>query len=176
VRISAALALCALAELWLVAIWLWPGLPERIPMHFDLAGTPDREVERTLLNWFLLPGFGTALGLLFAFALPAWIRGLAARNSPHLNVPRKRDFAALSPEARVRAVAPMLVMLRLVAAEVALLFGLVLLGCARVASGAWQTMPALLLWPAVVVLLATALGSLPFGVAAVKRELASTRD
>ena len=171
-RASAVLAFVMLAALWLVALWLWPGLPARIPSHFDAAGQPDGHLPRSVIAWFFLPSLATLVGLAFAFALPAWIRSMAAKNAPYLNVPRKRDFAALDPAARVRAVGPLIVMLRLVSAEVTLLFGVILLGSARVASGAWQRLPQMLVWAPVLIVLATALLSLPFGAAAVRRELA----
>lgn len=48
----------AVAGLGLVLIlaasaWLWPQLPERIPMHFDFAGNVNRYGSRAV--WFLLP-------------------------------------------------------------------------------------------------------------------------
>jgi uncharacterized membrane protein len=172
VRVSALVALVALLGLWGCALWLWPGLPARIPVHFDGSGLPDRVVERSAGAWFLLPGIGTAMVLVFAFALPAWILRLAADNSPFLNVPRKQDFARLAPAARQRAIVPMIVLLRTIAAEVALVFGLILWGSARVASGAWNVLPPALVWSSIGALLATTLVSLPFGRRAVERELA----
>lgn len=172
VKVSALVALAALLGLWGCALWLWPSLPARIPVHFDASGLPDRVVERSAGAWFLLPGIGTAMGLAFAFALPAWILRLAANNSPFLNVPRKQDFARLSPAARQRAIVPMIVLLRMIAAETALVFGLILWGSARVASGAWSVLPPTLVWGSIGVLTATALVSLSFSRRAVERELA----
>lgn len=171
VRISTLLPLVALTGLWGLALWLWPGLPERIPVHFDGAGVPDRVVARSAVAWFLLPAIGSAIVLLFALALPAWILRLAQADSPLLSVPRRAEFTRLDPAARQRAILPMAVLLDVIAAEVALLFALILLGSARVASGAWQVLPPVLVWLPVVVLLATALGSVPFGRRAVEREL-----
>lgn len=160
----------ALVALWTCAAWLWPQLPERIPLHFDAHGTPDDFMERTPFAWFLLPGIATVLALVFAFALPRWIRHLAATNASYLSVPRQQDFAALEPAARVRAIEPLIGMLQLVAAELTLLFMLILFGSAKVASGYWSRLPSLVVWPAVLLLLATALGSIPIGMAAVERE------
>jgi len=163
--------LLALTCLWGVALWLWPSLPARVPVHFDGAGVPDRIVERTAVTWFLLPALGTALVLVFAVALPAWILRLAATDSPFLSVPRKADFARLEPAARRRAVAPMVVLLDLIAAESVLLFALILVGSAKVASGAWQVLPPSLMWTSLGLLLVTAGGAMPFGRRAVEREL-----
>jgi len=176
VRASAVLAVLSVAVLWICALWLWPGLPELIPVHFDAGGVPDRFGARTPFNWFLLPGIATVMGLLLAFGLPLWIRRLAASNSLLLHVPNKRDFTALSPESRVRAVEPMLVMLRLVAVEIALLFGILLCGCARIASGALQRLPPSLVWMSLVLMIGTALLSFPFSIAAVRRERARAQD
>jgi len=150
---------------------LWPALPERVPMHFDLTGRADRWVERSWLAWFVLPGLGTAMTLGFALALPRWIRRLAAENSSYLNVPRKRDFARLAPDARLRAIAPMLVLMRLIGAEVSLLFAAILFGSARVASGEWERLPPALAFGSIALVALTAFGSIPFGAASVRREL-----
>jgi uncharacterized membrane protein len=163
--------LLALTGLWGVALWLWPGLPERIPVHFDGAGVPDRLAERTAVTWFLLPALGSAMVLVFALALPAWILRLAAADSPLLSVPRKADFARLEPAARQRAVAPMVVLLDLIAAESVGLFALILVASARVASGAWQALPPSLMWTSLGLLLVTAAVAMPFGRRAVEREL-----
>lgn len=171
-RVSVLLALAALLGLWGCALWLWPALPARIPVHFDGSGAPDRIVERSVGAWFLLPAVGTVMVLAFAFALPAWILRLAASNSPFLNVPRKQELACLPPAARERAVAPMVVLMRTIAAEVAVVFGLILWGSARVASGAWSVLPPGLVWIPIGLLLATTIVSVPFGRRAVERELA----
>ena len=113
-RVLALLPVVALGLLWAWAIHVYPDLPERIPMHFDASGAPDRFAPRSPFNWFLLPGIVTLLVALLAFGLPLWIRRLAARNASYLNVPRKKEFARLSPEARVRAITPIVVLLRVV--------------------------------------------------------------
>lgn len=50
--------------------WLWPQLPERIPMHFDFAGNVDRYGSRG--EWFLLPAVALAVyaGLTFLARVP----------------------------------------------------------------------------------------------------------
>jgi len=161
----------ALVVLWSVALWLWPGLPERIPLHFDGSGTPDRFGARTIANWFLLPGIGSAFVGLFAFVLPPWITGLARRNASYLSVPRREEFARLAPEARARAVQPVIAMLLVLAAEIALLFTTILVGTARVASGAWERLPTALMFACFGLLVATALIWLPLLRGAVQREL-----
>lgn len=165
------LPVTTLALLWCVSLWLWPQLPEQIPLHFDGEGTPDRFGARSLVNWFLLPGLGTLLVALFSFVLPPWIVALARRDSPYLNVPQRAELSKLSPEARVRAVQPVGSMLMVIAAEVALLFTLLQFGTARVASGAWQKLPTTMAFGAVGVLVATTLVWLPLLNRGVRREL-----
>lgn len=174
-RWSLLLPLGGLIVLWAVAISFWGGLPERLPMHFDLAGVPDRWVERTPWNWFLLPGMATALAGLFGAALPAWVLALAASNSPYLNVPRKADFVKLSPAARVRAMQPMVALLDALAGEIALLFTGMLWATRAVADGTWSRLPPLLVWIPIALILLTTLGAIPFASAAVGRELERAR-
>ena len=74
---------------------VYPTLPERIPMHFDLSGRPDRWEDRSFLSWFALPLIATAV---------AGFLELVSRYSvrhPHLwNVPDKRRFLELDPAGR----------------------------------------------------------------------------
>lgn len=161
----------ALVALWATALLLWPELPERIPLHFDATGTPDRYGARTAANWFLLPGLGTGLVLLFAFALPPWVTHLARSNASTLSVPRRADFGRLAPEARVRAIQPVCTMLIVLATEMTALFGMLLVGTARVASGAWKVLPTAMVFGAVGLLLATGVLWIPVLNGAVRREL-----
>jgi uncharacterized membrane protein len=171
-RPLALLPAASLVFLWTLALWLWPHLPEQIPLHFDGAGAPDRFGARTPWNWFLLPGIATALVGLFAFALPPWIASLARNNSAYLSVPRKEDFARLTPDARVRAVSSVGVMLQVIAAELALLFSVMLYGTERVANGVWPGLPTAMVFGAFGLLLSTTLVWLPLFLKAVERELA----
>ncbi len=172
-RLPIAFAVASLAVCWAVAVQLYPELPEQFPVHFALNGTPDRWAPRSLGEWFVLPGIATVLHLLFALGLPAWIRGLAARNSPYLNLPDKALFATLPPAARVRAVTPMLGLLQVVAGLLALLFAAILYGTAKVALGAWTTLPTW--WPllAVPAIAGTGLLAVPVSKRAIARELAA---
>jgi uncharacterized membrane protein len=166
-----ALPVAGLILQWNLALWLWPTLPESIPLHFDGAGTPDRFGPRTALDWFLLPGVATLLVLLFAFVLPPWITSLARRDSPYLNVPHRAELSKLTPEARARAVEPVVRMLIVLATELTLLFSVLQYGSARVASDAWQKLPTAMVFGALGLLLATTLLWLPFLGRGVRREL-----
>lgn len=39
----------------LYALWIYPSLPEQIPVHFDIRGTPDRYAEKSLFYCIILP-------------------------------------------------------------------------------------------------------------------------
>lgn len=74
--------------------WAYPRLPERIPIHFDLAGQPDAWASRST-GWFLLP--------MIALALTLFLHAIAAYSTHHpdtWNVPHKRRFLALDAKAR----------------------------------------------------------------------------
>lgn len=172
-RAFAALPIVGLVVLWSLALWLWPSLPERLPMHFDLQGTPDRYEQRSPTAWFLLPGLATVLAGAFAWLLPPWLLRLARHNSHLLKVPDRNRFRALPTEGRVRALAPTVAMLRLLAAEITLLFAYVLLGTHAVATGAASRLSSLPILLATVAIAATALGSIPFCTRAVRREAAA---
>ena len=88
---------------WTQALWLWPRLPARIPVHFGASGAVDRWAPTTLVTWFALP----LLAALISASL--WGLGRWAVTAPKLwNVPEKERFLALSPEAR----APVMDMVR----------------------------------------------------------------
>jgi uncharacterized membrane protein len=77
----------------------WDVLPERIPIHFGFSGSPTRWVNRSFLSWFGLPILAAAMTLLMYGA------SMLAIRSPDLwNVPDKKRFLALSPEARAPVV------------------------------------------------------------------------
>jgi hypothetical protein len=147
------LLLAAMLLPWLVAGSLWSSLPERVPMHFDASGRADGFVDRSALVWFALPAFATALGGLLGFLLPRWMRGMAERNSPWLNVPDAARFRQLPADARVRAVAGPGVWLQAIGIELQVLVAWLLFGMQRVATKAWDVLsplPSFLLVGAVV--------------------------
>ena len=156
-------AVCAtslvLAEvtLWSRALWWFPQLPKRFPVHFNAAGTPDRWSESGA-SWFLLPSL--SLGIVGFFALIAWSIKPLVRSAPSIvNVPRKDLFVRLSPEGRDVVLAPTRAFLAWVISLVAWLFVWILEGSARVAVGQDATLSS---WP-VFVFLAIVLGTLvPF--------------
>lgn len=74
----------------------WFGLPDVIPVHFDLAGTPDRWARTSLVSWFALPLLATGLtGFLYLVAL--WL----PRHPRWLNFPGKERYLELPRRERV---------------------------------------------------------------------------
>lgn len=89
------LNLLLLGALFAGSIMVYPRLPERIPMHFDLSGQPDRWEERSLIAWLLLPVVATGTALLLDVG-----SRISVRNPQLWNVPDKPRFLALTPEER----------------------------------------------------------------------------
>lgn len=153
------LVLVLLGPIWWFALSAWPELPPRIPIHFDLRGEPDGFAGRGA--WFFLPALATVLVPLLGAVLPRVSVRLAQANSRMLNVPDRQRFHALPTAERVRAMGPVVVLLRLIAIEIAILFFVLLLGTQRVATGAWTALPEPWLWLGVGAIVLTAiLGSL----------------
>lgn len=100
------LVLFVLAGYWTVAAWLYPSLPARIPVHFNLSGAPDRFAHTSFWTWFLLPMMATGLTALMVGVsrMTTW---LARKHPAWINVPRKAQFLALPEPRRVRALRPL---------------------------------------------------------------------
>lgn len=126
-------SILTLAGLWMLAAILWHGLPDRFPVHFNLKGEPDGFVRKEYANWYMLPLTGagtTALLLGLTFVIRPFTRGEAK----WLNVPRKKDFLKLPPEARERALAPLYALIWGSPAPVNLVFTYVVSGMYSVAT------------------------------------------
>lgn len=59
------LAFAILALAWLLLVWQYKKLPDRIPMHFNIKGAVDGFGDKAMI--WLLPGVTTALYLLLTF-------------------------------------------------------------------------------------------------------------
>jgi uncharacterized membrane protein len=88
------LALATLA--W--AVWAYGSLPERIPLHFGIDGTPDRWGERSMGRWLLLPLVGVGVAALMD-GVGQW--ALRHPEKRTLNLPQSDDLMALPVERRV---------------------------------------------------------------------------
>lgn len=103
------------------AVLGYAALPERIPMHIGLDGTPGNFAPRGLASWFLLPAIAVALQL---------VLGLIARALPGrpqlFNFPEKARFLALPESHRAPVIAEMVAVLDLAAFGTQTIFLLVL--------------------------------------------------
>ena len=89
------LNLLLLGALFAGSLMVYPRLPERIPMHFDLSGQPDAWQQRSLVAWLMLPIIATGTALLVELA-----SRMSVQNPQLWNVPDKPRFLALTPEER----------------------------------------------------------------------------
>jgi uncharacterized membrane protein len=90
-----ALNYALLAAYWAACVVVYPKLPDRIAIHFNVRGQPDRWSDNLFLAWFGLPAIATITVLLMI--------GVAklAKRSPQLwNIPEKRRFLAMTAEQR----------------------------------------------------------------------------
>ncbi|MEQ9099753.1 MAG: DUF1648 domain-containing protein [Imperialibacter sp.] len=77
------LSIPLVAFLILYPSWMYGELPERIPVHFNLAGEADRWGGKGHL--FVLPGIGIGLYLLLLFlAKSGWLEQQSEDNATHL--------------------------------------------------------------------------------------------
>jgi len=142
-RMALLASLGTLVGIWGLAYVLWPDLPERIPVHFDGEGVPDRWAAPAFLNWFALPLVSSFLTALM-IAIGLSVRGMARRWPGIMNMPRKKDFLRLPPEARMRAMGPMDALLWAWPAPLNAAFTYMVWGSYCVALGEWKTVP---IWP-----------------------------
>lgn len=158
-------ALMLQAALWWRAVQWYPRLPDRIPVHFDASGTPDRWTQRNPTEWFLLPAVSLGLlGLLLGvgLALP-WF----ARHAPELiNVPHKKRFLQLPIKSRIAVLAPTRTFMAWTATLLGAMFLWLIEGSALVATGSAAT---LAVWPTLVVVGLILLSLIPYAVATRRR-------
>ena len=121
-RLDAAL----LVLMWIGAVVAWSTLPESFPIHFDLRGRPDSWARRDgggLVLWLLLPALATGTSILLRL-VTRW----AAPNPALWNVPRKKEFLALTDAQREPIVEIMTRMLAWVCVCTTILIGLMIYG------------------------------------------------
>ena len=104
--------LCVIA-MWIVAGNLYPKLPAKIPLHFNLSGVPDSYGPPNFSNWFLLPVIATLLSV-FLLGISALIPFLLRFAPEIVNIPRKRELLALPADAQRRAIQPLTMMMALI--------------------------------------------------------------
>ena len=117
--------LLVLGCLFVGAMVIYPDLPDRIPVHFDGVGAPDRLVDKGLGQILALP--------LVALGMAAFFYLLAAATRPrHV---KALDGSDLDPALRLRALALLRGTLFWSAVGTSLLFGVLLVGMVQVAQG-----------------------------------------
>ena len=79
------------------ALWLWPGVPDRVPLHIGSDGTPTRWGDRSLLLWLAMPLTGLALAAVLE-AATAWV--VRHPEAPGVNIPNKQALLELPRERR----------------------------------------------------------------------------
>jgi len=113
-----------------LAVWSWPRLPDRIPVHFGIDGQPDAWSERTLVSWFALPGVAVLLVLLMGL-----FRTLMHRYPRLVNLPDRTRLSELPELARGPVLEMLSGFLSAVQSELLVLFGLIHLATFRSAMG-----------------------------------------
>lgn len=78
---------------WLLPLAFCDSLPNRVPVHFDLAGNPDRFAEKSGWELWVGPMAGTFMGILTLIAL---------RFPIVWSIPRKDEIDSLPPLPRSR--------------------------------------------------------------------------
>lgn len=139
------IALGCHATVWWLAFDLYPKLPMRIPIKYDLAGNPVRFVEANGGEWFALPAIATLITLILLAVGPlaSW---LARENPEFINVPYKESFKQRSKEERCEIIAPIGRALVQLAIVVNALFAWILYGTERIGNDAWTHLPSWPLW------------------------------
>lgn len=83
-----------------VSVWLWPQVPDRIPMHFGLDGTADGWTARSISSWFAMPALAVALNVLL-LGVASW----SSRSAKRINLPDKERLLRLPPEGQAAVLA-----------------------------------------------------------------------
>lgn len=112
------------------AIWAWPRLPDRVPLHFGLDGLPDAWGARSFWAWFGLPALAVVMSGMM-FALSAYMR----RHPRLVNLPGGGRLDELPPERRGPIFGVMDAMLSFVNCEVLVILGLIQWASWRAATG-----------------------------------------
>lgn len=112
------------------ALWAWPRLPERIPVHFGIDGRPDAWDEPGLWSWFFLPALAAVLTLLMD-----WLPRFMARHPRWVNLPNGIRLEDLPSRARQPVLDLLGWFLALVQTEILVIFALIQLATYRTAFG-----------------------------------------
>lgn len=125
-----------LLALWAGSAWAYPRLPERIPVHFDLSGQPDRWEARSLASWFFLPAMAVGLAVFLHLAA-----ALSARRPELWNVPDKRRFLALDAARQAPIVARLQTFMAALGVIIAVLLGVIQAAVYQATTGQARGLP-----------------------------------
>ncbi|MEM6326715.1 MAG: DUF1648 domain-containing protein [Bacteroidota bacterium] len=114
------------------SVWAWGGLPEQIPTHFGPDGLPDRWSERSVWNWFVLPGIAVAMAVLMD-GVAAW--SLRHPDMQTLNLPSSKDLMALPIDRRMPILQRSASLMRWMGVGLLVAFGLFQMGAYAAAFG-----------------------------------------
>jgi hypothetical protein len=121
-------------------------LPGRIPMHFDMAGRPDRWSGRGgIVMLVVIPFVLTGIFYLLIRLVPRF-----GANPRYLNIPRKAEFLRLPPERQDVYWALYKEFFAGLAATLNLLFYLIIRATVEIATGEWSRLPFQAVLPALV--------------------------
>lgn len=87
------LHIAMIAAQWVLPLAMMSSLPDQVPVHFDLAGNPDRFASKSSWEMWFGSIIGTFLGILVIVLM---------RFPGAYNVPRKAEIAALPTTQRER--------------------------------------------------------------------------
>ena len=113
-----------------LAIWGWFQLPDRIPTHIALDGTPDAWSDRNAAFWFAIPGIAIAVTLFMAF-----LRSFLPRHPRWVNLQPRTRLSDLPEAARPPITDALADFLALTQLEILLIFGLIQVATLRTAMG-----------------------------------------
>jgi uncharacterized membrane protein len=121
-------------------------LPERIPMHFDMAGRPDRWSGRGgIVMLVVIPFVLTGIFYVLIRLIPR-----LGTNPRYLNIPRKAEFLRLPAEKQDVYWALYKEFFAALAATLNLLFYLIIRATVRIATGELSLLPLRAVLPALV--------------------------
>jgi|GEM_PF-2163455 len=139
-----------------LGVYYWGRLPDNMPVHFGLDGTPDRWSSRggEFLLIFIVPWGLTAFMYLISL-----LAGAARKNPQFMNIPNKEKFLKLSSAEQEPFFEALKALFYSTAAAVNLLFLLIAYGMTQVAMGVYDRLPVWCIWPCLGIVLAFAIGN-----------------
>ena len=156
-RFLAGLTLVFLALMVISLVQAWPRLPERIPVHFAMDGTPNRDGSPMELVVIVLVAILSTLPLTAAGFWMKWMR----RYPRWINIPRKKEILTLPPEQQSPYWEWTAEFMTAMGAAMALLFFLLIRATLAMVTEEMNTLPWWAFWPGLGALLLVMLVYLP---------------